>query len=76
MHQDDGRRADDVYTNTDAVNGQSGKEVADCNATRIQSSELPGTEINHESSHKHNSTDLITYRSVCMFSVAVSDMNE
>lgn len=74
MNRENGQRADDVYTNIDVVNGQSGKEMADCNAKRIHSSELPGTEINHEyiSSHGHNSTDLITYCTFFMFSVDVS----
>uniref|UniRef100_A0A8C1SQ48 C-type lectin domain-containing protein n=1 Tax=Cyprinus carpio TaxID=7962 RepID=A0A8C1SQ48_CYPCA len=44
MNRENGQRADDVYTNIDIVNGQSGKEMADCNAKRIHSSELPGSD--------------------------------
>ncbi|XP_059395442.1 CD209 antigen-like protein C [Carassius carassius] len=44
MHRENGQRADDVYINIDTVNGQSGKEIADCNTTRIQSSGLPGSD--------------------------------
>uniref|UniRef100_A0A8C2CXF6 C-type lectin domain-containing protein n=1 Tax=Cyprinus carpio TaxID=7962 RepID=A0A8C2CXF6_CYPCA len=38
MHREDGKRADDVYENTDIKNTRSAKEITDCNATRTQSS--------------------------------------
>ncbi|KTF74049.1 hypothetical protein cypCar_00039322 [Cyprinus carpio] len=42
MHREDGKGADDVYENTDVITGQSGKEITDCNAMRIQPSEHTG----------------------------------
>ncbi|XP_052427645.1 CD209 antigen-like protein C isoform X1 [Carassius gibelio] len=41
MHREDGKRDDSVYENiTKNITGKSGKEITDCNAMRIQSSEL------------------------------------
>ncbi|XP_058630047.1 killer cell lectin-like receptor subfamily F member 1 isoform X2 [Onychostoma macrolepis] len=44
MHREDGKRADDVYENIDVITGRSGKEITDHNASRIQSSELTGSD--------------------------------
>ncbi|XP_059361597.1 C-type lectin domain family 12 member A-like isoform X2 [Carassius carassius] len=45
MHREDGKRDDAVYENIDKnITGQSGKEITDRNAMRIQSSELKGSD--------------------------------
>lgn len=45
MYREHEKSIDNIYENYDVTRGQFEKEITDCNATRIQSSELAGTEI-------------------------------
>ncbi len=45
MYKEDGKTTDDIYENIFATKGTFVKQTMDSNATRIQSSELTGTEI-------------------------------
>lgn len=45
MYREHEKSIDNIYENVDVTRGKFEREITDCNATGIQSSELTGTEI-------------------------------